>query len=404
MHKFFVVLFAVLFLNGCASVVDATKSAGSSLESSVVDLLSSTPEGAVANKLLALTEEVTITELWKEDVSEGQGATLLKLEMAVSDAMVYVVDHTGVVFALNKDSGEVIWEVSTELPVSGGIGLGDENLFLGTTDGEILAFNLADGSTAWSSQVSSEVLSIPRFSEGVVVIKSVDGAITALSADDGKELWTFVKDVPALSLRGTSSPIIKSGGVISGYANGKLVVLRLKDGLQIWQTSVAIPRGRGAISRMVDVDADPLAGSRFIYAATFNGGLVSLDIRSGQISWRRSELSSYKQMAADWTSVFVVDVNDSIWSADQTDGTINWQQKELENRRLSPPAAVGDYIVVGDFEGYVHVLSVADGRIVGRIQVSDNAIKSVPLVDEDVFYIQDIEGRTTALQLSITEE
>lgn len=404
MRKSFAVLFAVLFLNGCASVVDATKSAGSSIENSVVDLLSSSPEGAVANELVALTEEVVINELWKEDVSEGQGDALLKLEMAVSDAMVYVVDHTGVIFALSKDSGEVVWEVSTELPISGGIGLGDERLFLGTTDGEILAFNLTDGSTAWTSQVSSEVLSIPRFSDGIVVIKSVDGAITALSADDGKELWSFVKDVPALSLRGTSSPVIKSGGVISGYANGKLVVLRLKDGLQIWQTSVAIPRGRGALSRMVDVDADPLAGNRFIYAATYNGGLVSLDIRTGQIGWRRSELSSYKQMAADWTSVFVVDVIDSIWSTDQTDGTINWQQKELENRRLTPPAAVGDYIVVGDFEGYVHVLSATDGRIVGRIQVSNNAIKSVPMVDEDVFYVQDIEGIITALQLGLTEE
>ncbi|MEO1962640.1 MAG: outer membrane protein assembly factor BamB, partial [Cycloclasticus sp.] len=281
----------------------------------------------------------------------------------------------------------------------GGLEVGYENLFFATTDADVVALKLNDGETSWTAQVSSEVLSVPRFSEGLLVVRSIDGAISTMDAATGEEQWSYIRDVPALSLRGTSSPVVKSGGVISGYANGKLVVLRLKDGLQIWETSVAVPRGRGALSRMVDVDSDPLAGERFIYAATFNGGVAAVDIRSGEISWRRSEMSSYKKMIADWVSIFVVDVKNHVWSADQSNGEINWEQDQLEHRQLTPLTKTGDYLLTGDYEGYLHVLSASDGHLMGRLKISDSAITAAPLIDDGLIYVQNIDGEIMALRL-----
>jgi outer membrane assembly lipoprotein YfgL len=322
--------------------------------------------------------------------------------MVVSDGKLFVADKKGHVFALDQQTGEALWEVQTELPISGGLEVGFEHVFFGTTDAEVVALKLIDGETAWTTQVSSEVLSTPRFSDGFLVVRSVDGSVSTLEASDGAERWSYVRDVPALSLRGTSSPIIKSGGVISGYANGKLVVIRLKDGLQIWETSVAVPRGRGALSRMVDVDSDPLAGERFIYAATFNGGVVAVDVRSGEIVWRRSEMSSYKKMIADWVSIFVVDVNNHIWSVDQDDGSVNWLQDRLENRQLTSVTQMGEFLLTGDFEGYLHVLNASDGSLAGRFKVSDEAISSAPVVDDELIYVQDIDGEITALRMVIS--
>lgn len=325
----------------------------------------------------------------------------------MSDGKLFVADLKGKVLAIDQMTGELIWEVKTELPISGGLEVGYEHVFFGTTDADVVALKLNDGDTAWTSQVSSEVLSTPRFSDGLLVVRSVDGAVNTLDAANGEERWSYIRDVPALSLRGTSSPVVKSGGVICGYANGKLVVLRLKDGLQIWETSVAVARGRGALSRMVDVDSDPLAGERYIYAATFNGGVVAVDVRSGQIVWRRSEMSSYKKMIADWVSIYVVDVNNHLWSADQNDGSINWLQDSLEHRQLTPLTQAGDYLLTADYEGYLHVINSTDGALVGRLRVSDVAISTAPIIDDGLIYVQDIEGVITALRmdtLSVTEE
>jgi len=151
---------------------------------------------------------------------------------------------------------------------------------------------------------------------------------------------------------------------------------------------------------MVDVDADPFAGERFVYAATFNGGLVAVDVRSGEISWRRSELSSFKRMAADWVSLFVIDVDNLIWSTDQAAGTINWQQDKLEHRQLTPPVLKDEYLLTADYEGYLHVLSTSDGRLIGRVRVSDEAIVSAPVIEGDMIHIQNIEGEITTLTLA----
>ena len=395
-------LVLMMTLAGCASMVETTKSAGKSLESSIIEMMSTSDEDetALPHELEEIAEQVTLTPVWQETVTKGQGGRFLKLEMVLSEGKLLVADHEGLLIALDQKTGDRLWEVETELPISGGLSVGFEHVFFGTTDADVVALKLNDGDTAWTTQVSSEVLSTPRFSDGLLVVRSIDGAVTTLDAATGEERWSYVRDVPALSLRGTSSPVIKSGGVISGYANGKLVVLRLKDGLQIWETSVAVPRGRGALSRMVDVDSDPLAGERFIYAATFNGGVVAVDVRTGEIVWRRSEMSSYKKMLADWVSIFVVDVNNHIWSADQNDGGINWLQDRLENRRLTPVTQLGDYLLTADFEGYLHILDIATGALVGRLKVSDVAITAAPIVDDGLIYVQDINGEITALRIA----
>ena len=399
----------LLFLAGCAGIVEKTKSAGKSLENGIIDMMSTSEEdeSAPPRELAEIVEEVSLTSVWQQKASEGKGSKYLKLEMVVSDGKLFVADLKGKVLAIDQMTGELIWEVKTELPISGGLEVGYEHVFFGTTDADVVALKLNDGDTAWTSQVSSEVLSTPRFSDGLLVVRSVDGAVNTLDAANGEERWSYIRDVPALSLRGTSSPVVKSGGVICGYANGKLVVLRLKDGLQIWETSVAVARGRGALSRMVDVDSDPLAGERYIYAATFNGGVVAVDVRSGQIVWRRSEMSSYKKMIADWVSIYVVDVNNHLWSADQNDGSINWLQDSLEHRQLTPLTQAGDYLLTADYEGYLHVINSTDGALVGRLRVSDVAISTAPIIDDGLIYVQDIEGVITALRmdtLSVTEE
>jgi len=391
-----------LMLSACASMVDTTKSVGKSLEADIIDMMSYSEdnESKPPRALQEISAEVSLTTVWRSNLAVAKEQRFSKLQMVLADNTMFVANQQGDVLALDQSNGELQWEVQTGLPISGGLELGYENLFFATNDADVVALKLNDGETSWTSQVSSEVLSVPRFSDGFLVVRSIDGAINTLDTSNGKEVWSYIRDVPALSLRGTSSPVIKSGGVISGYANGKLVVLRLTDGMQIWETSVAVPRGRGALSRMVDVDSDPLAGSRFIYAATYNGGVAAVDIRSGQIAWRRSELSSYKSMAADWVSLFVVDVNNHIWSADQTSGAINWQQESLENRRLTALVRLDQYLLTADYAGYLHVLSADDGRLVGRLKVSESAITSAPLVDGEFIYVKNIQGEITALRLA----
>ena len=46
-----------------------------------------------------------------------------------------------------------------------------------------------------------------------------------------------------------------------------------------------------------------------------------------------------------------------------------WKQTALHQRALTAPVQQGNYLIVGDYEGYLHWLSKEDGHIVARARI-----------------------------------
>ena len=49
---------------------------------------------------------------------------------------------------------------------------------------------------------------------------------------------------------------------------------------------------------------------------------------------------------------------------------------------MSRPLALGRYVIVGDYQGYVHLLSREDGSFAGRIATDGSQIAAAPVVLE----------------------
>jgi outer membrane protein assembly factor BamB len=77
-----------------------------------------------------------------------------------------------------------------------------------------------------------------------------------------------------------------------------------------------------------------------------------------------------------------------------------WKQAKLNNRKLSAPAVLGKYIVVGDFEGYLHWLSPEDGRMLARSRVGSSPISTPPVIDGSVAYVLGDGGELAAITVS----
>jgi outer membrane protein assembly factor BamB len=60
---------------------------------------------------------------------------------------------------------------------------------------------------------------------------------------------------------------------------------------------------------------------------------------------------------------------------------------------------LGNYVVVGDLEGYVHFLQVGDGALAARERLSKKAIRAQPLVVGDIVYVENVKGRIGAYRL-----
>ncbi|MGR9045092.1 MAG: outer membrane protein assembly factor BamB [Gammaproteobacteria bacterium] len=350
------------------------------------------------SELTEYKPEITVELLWKDSVGTGADEKFLKLVPAVGHGRIFAADCEGIVEARDLTTGKLIWEVDTDEHFAGGPGVGDETLVLGTSDAAVVALNAADGKLLWRVTVSSEVLSIPVISEGIVVVRTTDGRVIALSEDDGRTLWAYELSVPALSIRGTGVPLVAKDKVISGFANGKLIALRLSDGKHLWETSIAIPGGRSEIERLVDLDVDPVMNDGIIYIASYQGGASAVLEQDGEVIWRNPDISSYTGMSYDWRYLYISDINSDVWQLDQRNGASLWKQSDLHQRKLTAPVVYQNFVVVGDFEGYLHWLSKSDGRQLARLQITDSAIDAQPVVVDDVLYVFANDGTLAAIK------
>lgn len=350
-------------------------------------------------ELVEMAETVPARVLWSTSISGGADEQRVKLVPYVEGDRVYAASRGGEVRALDAATGRVLWSVDTELEISGGPGAGEGVVLFGTSNGEVVALDREAGSEKWRARVSSEVLSVPKANRGVVVVHTIDGKLFGLDAETGTQKWVYDRSIPVLTLHGSSSPVIVENYVICGFASGKMVMLDLQNGDLLWEITVSAPSGRSELERMVDIDGDPLVIGDVVYAVTYQGEMAAVSIQTGVVLWRR-KLSSYAGMGADYGQIYVSDAADHVLSVDPGNGSALWKNQALQYRKLTAPVVLGERVLVGDFEGYLHFLSRVDGRLEGRLRVAKSAISTPPLVIDGIAYIYADGGEIAAVTTS----
>ncbi len=389
-----VLLTCLPLLSGCTAL-DAARDLASGLSETIFGDEDTADPPAL---LTEYTAEVQIDVLWKESVGDGADKQFLKLIPAVQADRVYAADRYGKLQARNTVNGDLVWQSDSELAYSAGPGIGREVLVMGCTSGEVAAYDIATGEQKWIANAPSEVQAVPVIAKGTVIIRTTDGKVIALREGDGARLWLSESSVPALSIRGAGAPIIVDNTVLIGAANGKMQALQLSDGKSLWEATIAMPTGRSEVERLVDLDVDPVQSRGAIFISSFTGGTSSVSEVDGDVIWRNPDISSYAGMSADYRYLYVTDVHSEVSQLDQRNGASLWKQKDLHNRQLTAPIVYDNYVVVGDYEGYVHWLSANDGRQLGRIQISSSPVETQPVVVDGTVYVYAKDGTLAALK------
>ena len=360
-----------------------------------------------------LTEFAPTTQIehvWSEGVGKGAGQSGARLAPGSADGRLYAASVDGTVEAIDAATGRTLWQVhlgksghgwriwrrgDNSLRWAGGPAAQGDLVVVGGLDGQVYALSTQDGAERWHAQLTSEVIAAPAIGDGVVVVRTNDGHLVGLAVSDGSRKWIFDQPVPALSLRGNSAPLIANGIVYDGFDNGKVVAVRLDDGNEQWAQALSTGEGRTEVERLADVDGNIVSDGGTLYAAGYRGQVAALASDSGRPLWQR-DLSSYVGAAVSGNSVVVVDADGNVWAFDRETGVNLWKQDQLKYRLLSAPAIQGKYVAVGDSEGYVHWLTLTDGKFAARERLSRKAIEGAPLVVGDLLYVEDVKGRIGA--------
>jgi outer membrane protein assembly factor BamB len=354
-------------------------------------------------ELEKIETQVKIKKLWSTGVGAGQGETFNRLTPVIADDVLYVAGHKGRVTALTLEKGRKVWSTDLDRPISGGVGFGAAHVLVGSSNGKVILLDAADGEIKWESDVRGEVLAAPQTNGEVVIVQTYDGKLRALDFLDGSEQWVYDSNLPVLTLRGTSTPIIFERMVIAAFANGRVYAFDLSTGAVRWEARVAIAQGRSEIERIVDIDGSMTIVGTNVYAVSYQGRLVAIELQSGRKLWQQ-EASSYAGLGQGFGNIYVSDESGSVIAFHRSGQGIRWEQSALEYRQLSTPTAVRGFVAVGDFEGYVHFLSQTDGEFVGRIKVDGNGVRANMLIHENILFVLGNGGKMMALDVRQKEK
>ncbi|VAW93364.1 hypothetical protein MNBD_GAMMA23-2033 [hydrothermal vent metagenome] len=363
-------------------------------------------------KLTSFVKELSVNDDWQRQIGEGVSDHYYLLTPLVHNNKLYTIDYKGLLSVIDTTTGDTLWDKSLQIPVSSGLSKIDNLLLLATSEGAVIALDIKTGAELWQATVTSEVFAKPVKAGNYVIVKSVDGKIVALDLKTGKEKWVYDRAVPALTLRGNSTPVVYENTIISGLDNGKLVGLSVETGQVIWNLTVAVSSGRTEIERMIDIDADPLIFGENLYVVAYQGRIANIHIPSGRLEWTR-DFSAYNGIEADEQRLYISDSEGYVWALDRKTGATIWKQDKLIRRSLTKPVLYKNSIMVADFNGFVHWLDSENGHLKSRyrqgsddsyveneydfIFTKSNGILTPPLVFKDKVFIFDRHGNTSSL-------
>ncbi|MGV8990133.1 MAG: outer membrane protein assembly factor BamB [Thiobacillus sp.] len=344
-------------------------------------------------ELVEFKPTINLTEAWKSETGDA-GGYLLRPQLEGNDVL---AAGGGRVERIAVANGLAIWKTDTGVKLSAGAGAGQGLVLVGGGKGEMLALNLDSGQLRWkvtlTSEVTGQLLAVP----GIVIARTGDGNVHGLDAADGSKKWLYTRSLPALSLRGSGGMVVRDDVMYAGFPGGKLVALNPANGAQLWEATVAVPRGATELERVADVMGNPVVDGTQVCAVAYQGRVACFDRRNGSLLWAR-DTSSNSGLAMDDRNVYVTDDKDAVTAYDKVSGRAGWRQDKLARRQVTAPLALGSWVVVADGEGVVHVLSSDDGSFVARAKVG-SSVNTAPVDIGPGFAVQTTKGSVVAFRL-----
>jgi outer membrane protein assembly factor BamB len=321
--------------------------------------------------LQPLAAKVAGRQVWKDDI----GKVSFPLAVAVTAGVFTVADDSGLVLALQADTGKEVWRAKVGERLSAGVGTDGRFTSVVTRNNQLVT--LQSGKVAWRQALPSRVVTAPLVAGERVFVLAVDRSVHAFDALDGRKLWTYQRPSDALNLSSAGVLMPFRDTLVAGQG-AKLAGLDPLRGTLRWEATLATPRGTNEVERLADVVAPAARVGDVICARSYQAAVACVNAERGSTLWTRNA-GGLIGVAADDQMVVGVDATDRVTAWKASDGTPAWTVESLLYRSLSAPAVVGKAAVMGDLKGMVHWFARDSGEAVLRLPTDGSAIKSTPV-------------------------
>jgi len=193
----------------------------------------------------------------------------------ISNGRVYFGDKNHKLYAVNMETGELVWEKGFDGPVLSTPLIVDGVLYIGTFESKFYAIDAVTGNEVWAQPFKADdwFWTTPAYSNGTIYVGSMDHIVYALDATTGQSKWQYQTQGPI-----RAAARIAEGTLIIASKDGFVYGLDPETGTQKWAPK--------------DMDkkimADPWIEGNTIYVLNQDDMLFALDAQTGQELWYKS--------------------------------------------------------------------------------------------------------------------
>lgn len=323
-------------------------------------------------KLVQIAQPISVLQpVFSTDVGSKKASNKdpLSLQVGYANSQIVTASRGGDLTGFDS-KGQRLWSVNVGDQITGGVALDalSQTAIVSTRSGLVIAFDSATGAKRWQQQLTGTVLTPALITSNRVILSANDGFLHGLSLQTGQSVWQFATQVPPISVRGTAAPtLLDDQTALLATADGRLHAITIDNGLPQWSRRVGIGAGSSEVERMSDVDGMPVVDNNQLFAISYSGQLLGIDLASRQVMFV-NELASLKSLAVNNQQVIATSLDGKVVAYNRNNGEVLWESEELAYRHLTNPVMIGNYIAVGDFDGVVHLFDPASGKIVSRVQ------------------------------------
>lgn len=208
---------------------------------------------------------------------------LLEFPPAIEGASLFLLDDDGMLRAIQKTSGRILWRQRVGRLAAASPAVGDGRVYavvlrgLNSETGRIAAYRAADGRQVWSKALSSRAESSPLLRNGRVFFGTEDGTVYAVEARSGRTIWTYRADG---AVKGGLA--LDGGTLYFGDYAGKVHAVRARDGSGVWEVGTSGTRFGFGSGRFYSTAA--VAFGR-VYLGNTDSRVYSFSTRTGELAW-----------------------------------------------------------------------------------------------------------------------
>jgi outer membrane protein assembly factor BamB len=265
-------------------------------------------------------------------------------------------------------------------------------LYFVNNNGYAFALDADTGKVLWERRIGVLNASSPTYyRHRLYIVNLVPGHIVKLDAKTGKTIWK--KSLPS---RAESSPVVVDRTVYFGCEDGGLYALNTISGAVRWATQLGGP-----------IKAAPAYYGGRLYVGDYGGYMNAVDAESGKLIWQSGSLGPgfggtgefYSTPAVAYGRVYSGNNDGRVYSFDTSDGTLAWSYSTggyaysgptVANTRHSPPT-----VFIGSFDGNVYALDAKDGSVRWSRSAGGQVIGSLSAVG-DIVYAAEFTHNTTS--------